>query len=169
VLFKMFIKGNIIDHIRNFKTSNETWKVLKYSQVQIECFLFIEVNYSQLKWRKRKICVIFFRESRNLKISLVILGRRFQVFTLNGMLGEYKMFITRLATRKRALTFDELVGIILQEVKLRNNLNCSLRVQIWHLYPKRNIHTKEIHERGINEVIHRRHNTTKNIYQYNEE
>jgi hypothetical protein len=43
--------------------------------------------------------------------------------TLNGMLDEYQMFITGLATREKAPTFDELTGILLQEEEHRNNLN----------------------------------------------
>jgi hypothetical protein len=34
---------------------------------------------------------------------------------LNGMLGDYKMFITGFATREKAPTFEELIGILLQE------------------------------------------------------
>jgi hypothetical protein len=35
--------------------------------------------------------------------------------TLNGMLEEYQMFITGLAAREKAPTFEELVGILMQE------------------------------------------------------
>ena len=39
------------------------------------------------------------------------------------MLDEYQMFITGLAARERALAFDELIGILLQEEERRKNLN----------------------------------------------
>jgi hypothetical protein len=47
------------------------------------------------------------------------------IVTLNGMLEEYQMFITGLAAREKAPTFDELEGILLQEEERRKNLNCK--------------------------------------------
>jgi hypothetical protein len=42
--------------------------------------------------------------------------------TLNGMLEDYHMFITGLATREKPPTFEELTGILLQEEERRGNL-----------------------------------------------
>ena len=42
--------------------------------------------------------------------------------TLNGMLEDYHMFITGLATREKPPTFEELTGIFLQEEERRRNL-----------------------------------------------
>jgi hypothetical protein len=39
--------------------------------------------------------------------------------SLNGMLEDYKMFITGLAARENAPTFEELTGILLQEEEMR--------------------------------------------------
>jgi hypothetical protein len=42
--------------------------------------------------------------------------------TLNGMLEYYQMFITGLAARQKPLTFEELIGILLQEEERCGNL-----------------------------------------------
>ena len=42
--------------------------------------------------------------------------------TLNGMLEDYQMFITGLATREKPPTFEELTGISLQEEERCMNL-----------------------------------------------
>jgi hypothetical protein len=43
--------------------------------------------------------------------------------TLNGMLDEYQIFITSLVAREKAPSFDDLIGILLQEEERRKNLN----------------------------------------------
>lgn len=45
--------------------------------------------------------------------------------TLKGMLEEYHMFVTSLAAREKALTFEALACILLQEEERRKNLNCG--------------------------------------------
>jgi hypothetical protein len=44
------------------------------------------------------------------------------IITLNGMLEDYHMFITGLATREKPATFEELTGILLQEEERQGNL-----------------------------------------------
>jgi hypothetical protein len=52
------------------------------------------------------------------KVSNIDLGTIF----LNGMLEDYQMFITGLAAREKSPTFEELIGILLQEEDMHTNL-----------------------------------------------
>jgi hypothetical protein len=45
------------------------------------------------------------------------------IVKLSGMLDEYQIFITGLATRDKYHLFDDLIGILLQEEEQRKNLN----------------------------------------------
>ena len=49
--------------------------------------------------------------------------------SLNGMLEDYQMFITDLAAREKAPTFEELTGILLQEEERCMNLKPNLNPQ----------------------------------------
>jgi len=42
--------------------------------------------------------------------------------TLNGMIEDYQIFITRLVVRQKAPTFEELIGILMQEEERHMNL-----------------------------------------------
>ena len=69
---------------------------------------------------KTKNIINFLSRIKELKYNLGDIGEKIAnidlvIVNLNGMLDEYKMFITGLATREKAPTFYEMTCILLQE------------------------------------------------------
>jgi hypothetical protein len=125
----MSIKDNIIPHIRECKTSHETWETLKglYETTNTNRVLFLKSKLLSIKMEENENISNFLSRIKDLKDKLGDIGENISstdlvTITLNSMLDEYQMFITGLATREKAPTFDELTGILLQEER-RKNLN----------------------------------------------
>jgi hypothetical protein len=76
----------------------------------------------------------FLRRINDMKYKLGDIGEKVSnidlvTISLNGMLEDYQMFITSLAVREKAPTFEELTGILLQEEERCTNLKPNLKPQ----------------------------------------
>ena len=73
---------------------------------------------------------VFLSRIKELKDKLIEIGEKVSntdlvTITLKGMLEEYHMFITSLATWEKDPTFDDVIGILLQEEERRKILRCG--------------------------------------------
>jgi len=80
-----------------------------------------------MKMEENESTAGFIARVKDLKDRLGDIGEKVSdsdlvTITLNGMTDEYQMFITGLAAREKAPTFEELTGILLQEEERRQNL-----------------------------------------------
>ena len=71
VLLRMSVKDNIIPHITQCKTSHETWETLKglYETTNTNRVLFLKSKLLSKRWRRMKISLTFFLESKIWKIK----------------------------------------------------------------------------------------------------
>eukprot|EP00253_Pinus_taeda_P023650 PITA_23650 len=77
---------------------------------------------------ERETVVAFVVRIKDVKDGLADIGEAVSdsdlvSITLSGMCDEFQMFVTRLAAREKAPTFEDLTGILLQEEERRQNLN----------------------------------------------
>jgi hypothetical protein len=99
--------------------SQETWEVFQG--------LYDMINTNWMLFFKRKLLLIKMEENENIS-KLNDIGEKLSnidlvAITLNGMLDEYQIFITNIATKEKDSSFDYLTGIILEEKERRKNLN----------------------------------------------
>ena len=125
----MSMKYNIIPHIRDARTYKETWKALKdlYETNNTNQILFLKSKLLSIKMDINESINTFLGRIKDMKDKLGDIGERVSntdlvTISLNGMLEDYQMFITGLATREKTRTFEELEGILLQEEERRMNL-----------------------------------------------
>ena len=130
VLLRMSIKDNIIPHIRECKTSKETSDTVKnlYETNNTNRILYLMSKILSIKMEENESISNFISRIKDLKDKLGDIGETISstdlvTVTLNGMLDEYQMFITSIAAREKAPTFDELAGILMQEEERRRSLN----------------------------------------------
>ena len=119
VLLQMSIKDNIIPHIRECKTSKETWDTLKnlYETKTTNQILYLKSKLISIKMEENENISSFISRIKDLKDKLGDIGEttsstNLVTVTLNGMLDKYQIFITILEARDKAPTFDELAGIL---------------------------------------------------------
>lgn len=129
VLLWMMVKDNIIPHIRECKTSKETWDTLKnlHETKTTNQILYLKSKLLSIKMEENESVSDFISRIKYLKDKLGDIGesisnRDLVTVTLTGMLDEYQMFIIGLSAREKAPTFDELAGILMQEEEWRRRL-----------------------------------------------
>jgi hypothetical protein len=125
----MSIKDSIIPHIRDTTTSAATWTALKalYETSNTNRILFLKTKLLGIKMDGNEFVSSFLGRIKEVKDKLVNIGETVSntdlvTITLNGMLEDYHMFITSLATREKPPMFEELTGILLQEEERHGNL-----------------------------------------------
>jgi hypothetical protein len=96
----MYVKDNIILHIRECKTSHETWETLKglYETMNTNRVLFLKSKLLSIKMEENENISKFLSRIKELKDKLGDIGEKIYsidlvTITLNGMLDEYQMFI----------------------------------------------------------------------------
>ena len=106
VLLRMSVKDSIIPHIREANTSSETWIVLKdlYETSNTNRILFLKTKLLGIKMDANESVSSFLGRIKEVKDKLGDIGESVSstdlvTITLNGMLEDYHMFITGLATR----------------------------------------------------------------------
>ena len=110
VLLRMSVKDSIIPHIREAKTSAETWTALKdlYETSNTNRLLFLKTKLLGIKMDANEFVSSFLGRIKEVKDKLGDIGESVSstdlvTITLNGMLEDYHMFITGLAARGRNL------------------------------------------------------------------
>ena len=98
----MSIKDSIIPHVREAKTSAETWTVLKnlYETSNTNCILFLQTQLLGIKMDGNESVSSFLGRIKEVKDKLGNIGEKVSstdlvTITLNGMLEDYQMFILR--------------------------------------------------------------------------
>jgi hypothetical protein len=118
----MSVKDSIIPQIREANTSAETRKTLKalYETSNTNHILFLKNKLLGIKIDGNESISSFLGRIKEVKDKLGNIGETISntdmvTITLNGMLEYYQMFITGLAAREKPPTFEEMIGIFLQE------------------------------------------------------
>eukprot|EP01018_Ginkgo_biloba_P029169 Gb_05031 [translate_table: standard] len=130
VLLRMFVKYTIIPHIRDCKTSTDTWEVLKslYEMVNTNRVLFLKRKLLSIKMEENENISHYLSRVKDLRDKLGDIGEKVSssdlvIVTLNGMLHEYQVFITSLAAGEKAPSFDDLIGNLIQEEERTKNVD----------------------------------------------
>jgi hypothetical protein len=110
VLLRMSVKDNIIPHIRECKTSHETWETLKglYETTNTNRVLFLKSKLLSIKMGENENISNFLSRIKDLKDKLGDIGEKISstdlvTVTLNGMLDEIKCSLLILQLGKRPL------------------------------------------------------------------
>jgi hypothetical protein len=126
----MSVKDNIIPHIRDCKTSKETWDMLKglYETTNTNRILFLKTKLLSLKMEANENISNFISRVKDLSDKLGDIGEKVSntdlvTITLNGLVQDYQIFVSSLSAREKPPTFDELTGILLQEEERMKNFN----------------------------------------------
>jgi hypothetical protein len=128
VLLHMSLKDNIIPHLRDCKTSNETWDVLKclYETSIANQILFLKTNLLSIKMESNESISNFVSRIKYLSNKLGDIGEQVSsndlvTISLKGLMQYYKVLISSLSARPTPPTFDELTTILLQEEERMKN------------------------------------------------
>lgn len=126
----MSVKDNIIPHIRDCKTSKETWDTLKglYETTNTNRILFLTTKLLSLKMETNENISNFISRVKDLSDKLGDLSEKVSntdlvTIILNGLVQDYQIFVSSLAAREKPPSFDELTGILLQEEERMKNFN----------------------------------------------
>ena len=118
----MFVKDNIIPHIRDYKTSKETWEILKYlyETTNSNRIMFLKNKLLSMKMEAHENISTYVSRIKDLCDQLSAIGDKVSNFdlvtiTLKGLIRDYHVFISSLGGRAKPPTFYELTGILLQE------------------------------------------------------
>eukprot|EP01018_Ginkgo_biloba_P006693 Gb_18192 [translate_table: standard] len=129
VLIRMSVTDAIIPHIRDCDTSSNTWKVLKtlFETENANRVFFLKSKLFSIKMDENESVNDYLSRVKELKDKLGDIGEKISstdlvTVTLNGMTSDYQVFITSLAARLTAPTFEELTSVLLQEEERRRNL-----------------------------------------------
>ena len=130
VLLCMSVKDNIIPHIRDCKTSKETWDTLKglYETTNTNRILFLKTKLLSLKIEANESISNFISRVKYLSDKLGDIGEKVSntdlvTIILNGLVQDYQIFVSSLAAREKPPSFDELTRILLQEEERMKNFN----------------------------------------------
>lgn len=109
VLLKMSVKDNIIPHIRECKSTKN-----------INCLLFLKSKILSIIMGENESIIAYISRITELRDKLgdireKVLNTDLVTITLNGMTDDYQMLMTRLIAREKAPTFEEMIGILMQE------------------------------------------------------
>ena len=122
VLLQMYVKDNIIPHIRDCKTSKETWEILKglYETTNSNRILFLKTKLLSMKMEVNGNIATYVSIIKDLCDQLSTIGEKVSnsdmvTITLKGLIKDYHVFISSLGGRAQPPTFNELTGILLQE------------------------------------------------------
>jgi hypothetical protein len=133
VLFCMSLKDNIIPHIRDCKTSKEKWDFFKglYKTSNANQILFLKTKLLSIKMEANENISNFVSKINYLSDKLGDIGETFSssdlvTIALKGLLQDYKVFILVLSPTQTPPTFDELVGILLQEEERMKSYDLDL-------------------------------------------
>ena len=107
VLIHMSVKDNIIPHIKNFKTSKDTWDKLKglYETSDSNRILFLKTKLLSIKMDVNEITMNkYLSRIKDFTYNLGDIGEEVSStdlvsITLKGLLPDYKIFISALAAR----------------------------------------------------------------------
>jgi len=129
VLLKLSVKDCIIPHIRDCKTTNDIWTILKeMSEIKnTNQTLYLKKKILSIKMEENDSVYSFISWIKEVKDKLTNIGQTvanddLAIITMNGMMYDYHMFITRLNAREKPPGFEELTGIFLQEEERRLSL-----------------------------------------------
>jgi hypothetical protein len=129
VLLRMSVKYSIIPHIREATTSAETWTTLKalYETSNTNHILFLKTKLLGINMDGNESVSSFLGRIKEVKDKLVNIGETVSntdlvTITLNGILEHYQMFITGLIAREKPPTFEDMIGILLQEEERHRNM-----------------------------------------------
>ena len=124
----MFVKDDIIPHIRDNKTSKETWDILKglYETSNANQILFLKTKLISIKMEANESIGNFVSIMKYLSDKLCDIGEKVSnsdlvTISLKGLVQYYKVFMSALSARQTPPIFDELVGILLQEEERMTN------------------------------------------------
>ena len=122
VLFWMSLKDSIIPHIKDCKTSKETWEILKglYEITNSNRILFLKTKLLSMKMEAHEYITTYVSRIKYLCDQLSAIGDKISnsdmvTITLKGLIRNYHVFISSLGGRAKPPTFIELTGILLQE------------------------------------------------------
>ena len=106
VLIRMSVKENILPHIRNSKTSKDTWDKLKglYETSESNRILFLKTKLLSIKMDVNETMNKYISRIKDLRDNLGDIGEEVSStdpvsITLKGILLDYKIFISSLAAR----------------------------------------------------------------------
>ena len=127
VLLRMSVRDNIIPHIRDCKTSKETWEILKglYETRNSNRNMFLKTKILSMKMEVNENIATNVSRIKDLCDQLGAIGEKVSNFdmvtiTLKGLIRDYQVFISSLGGRAQPPTFNELTGILLQEEERMN-------------------------------------------------
>lgn len=122
VLLRMSVKDNIILHTRDYKTSKETWDVLKelYETMNANLILYQKSKLMSIKMETHENITAYISRIKDLSDQLGAIGKKvlntdLVMITLKGLLKDYQVFISSLVAREKPPTFTKYTGILLQE------------------------------------------------------
>ena len=108
----MSVKDNIILHIRDCKTSNEAWEVLKglYETTNSNWILFLKTKLLSMKMEANENIVTYVSRIKYLCDQLNAIGDKvsnYDMFTitLKGLIKDYQYFVSSLGGRAKTPTF----------------------------------------------------------------
>ena len=115
VLLCMSVKDNMIPHIRDCKTSNETRDMLKglYETKNTNRILFLKTKLLSIKMEANENIRNFISRVKDLSDKLGDIGEKVSstdlvTITLNGLVQDCQFFISSLLVTQKPHTFDEL-------------------------------------------------------------
>jgi hypothetical protein len=121
MLLWMSIKDSIIPHIRDCKTSRETWEILKglYEITNSNIIMFFKTNLLSIKMEANENITTYDSRIKDLSDQLSAIGEYVSKYdmvtiTLKGLIRDYHVFISSLGGRAQPPTFSELTRILLQ-------------------------------------------------------
>eukprot|EP00253_Pinus_taeda_P010637 PITA_10637 len=129
VLLKLSVKDCIIPHIRDCKTANDIWTILKemYESKNTNRTWYLRKKILSIKMEENESVSSFISRVKEVKVKLTNIGETMTnddlvTITMNGMTDDYQMFIMGLNAREKPPGFEELTGILLQEEERRLSL-----------------------------------------------
>jgi len=83
VSLQMSIKDNIIPHIRDYKTSKETWEILKglYETSNSNRIIFFKTKLLSIKMEENENVTTYVFRIKDLCDQLSAIGEKFQILT----------------------------------------------------------------------------------------
>ena len=122
LLLRLSVKDNIIPHIRDCKTSKETWDILKglYETTNSNRIMFLKTKLLSIKMAANENITSYVSRIKDLCDQLSAIGDTVSntdmvTITLKGLIRDYHVFISSLGGRATPPTFNELTRILLQE------------------------------------------------------
>lgn len=122
VLLKLSVEDCIIPHIRDFKTTNDIWIILKemYKIKKTSQTFYLGKKILSIKMEENESVSPFISWIMDAKDKLTDIGQTvvnddLVTITMNDMANDYQMFIMGLNAREKPPCFKELTWILLQK------------------------------------------------------